>query len=306
MKICIINHNNKKNDISKGHRTKSISAEAFKKGYSVDIIDSYDLVFSFDENSSLSISTIQGNSLLDYDAYIIYSVGIIEDKKANIEKVVIADYLIFHNKLVFNYSAVISSVYKSKLLDFYKMQKLGVPIIKTFYVEDHKDIESIKKIIKDNDYMFPLILKPINGTQGRDIYKVQNIDEIENLIISKKNKSFMIQEYIPIIHDLRTIVFSGEILGSIDKIPMNGDFRGNISQGAKAVEYKLSDELKAISLMVANSSGSVISGVDICISNNSYFILEVNDNPEFKGFANCLNINVPQIILNHLEKFQIN
>ena len=60
----------------------------------------------------------------------------------------------------------------------------------------------------------PLIIKPLQGTQGKNIFKIESIDEIDfavKSIISDK-EDFLIQEYIDVSTEIRVVLLDGDVI----------------------------------------------------------------------------------------------
>ena len=60
--------------------------------------------------------------------------------------------------------------------------------------------------------------------------------------MKQDQKQITLQEYIKSDFDVRVIILNNEILASMRRDVLKGDFRSNYSQGAKVKEYKLNDQ----------------------------------------------------------------
>ncbi len=98
-----------------------------------------------------------------------------------------------------------------------------------------------------------IILKPIHGFGGNDIYLLNkfNLKLIKKLI--KKHNHIMCQKYLPKISkgDKRVFLIDGKITGAISRVPKKGSFLSNMSKGATPIATKLSKIEKKISKLVA-------------------------------------------------------
>ena len=63
-------------------------------------------------------------------------------------------------------------------------------------------------------------------------------------LIYKQNKDadVLIQEYIKTDGDVRVVIAGSDIIGTMKREVIEGDFRSNYTQGAGVKSYKLSDE----------------------------------------------------------------
>ncbi len=299
MKICLIIRSNKGGNVNNFFDVNTIKEASIKNGHEFFLLDPKDIVFSF-KGDELFIKTINGSDILDFDAYIL-RINIIKDKyKKQTDKFTISQYLRSHNKFVFNYAETIRASSRSKIYDFYRLNKFKIPLIPTLYVESSK-FESTKKFLEKSEIKYPLILKSNKGLQGKNLFKVENESELKDILENKKSVSFLLQPYFKILHDLRVLVLGGVVLGAMDKIHSEDNFKGNISQGALGKVFDLSLELKDLAIRAARADGSDFVGVDIAITDNGIFVLEVNRSPGFEGFSKYLNIDVASKIIEFLE-----
>ncbi len=125
-----------------------------------------------------------------------------------------------------------------------KYQKFMPPTVFT------KNLDEIKKFIKTHK---KVILKPIHGYGGNDIYLLSklNLHLIKKFI--KKHNYIMCQKFLPKINkgDKRVFIMNGKIVGAISRIPKKGSFLSNLSKGSKAIKTTLTTTEKKISKILA-------------------------------------------------------
>ena len=113
-----------------------------------------------------------------------------------------------------------------------------------------QNIDEIKKFFKMHK---KIILKPIHGYGGNDVYLLSryNIRLIKKLI--KKHTHIMCQKYLPNISkgDKRVFLINGKITGVISRIPKKGSFLSNMSKGAIPKVAKLTKIEQKISKLIA-------------------------------------------------------
>ena len=144
---------------------------------------------------------------------------------------------------------------------------------------------------------FPVIIKTLTGTQGIGVSKVDSMESMMSVIQSlwKYNAPLIIQEFLQIEFDVRTIVLNGRIVASTKRIKPEKDFRSNRHMGAKTEPYILSDEEKKEVLAAARATGAYMVGVDHAIVNNKIYVLECNGSPGMGSkFQNYDITTVPQ------------
>ena len=97
----------------------------------------------------------------------------------------------------------------------------------------------------------------------------------------------------------------GEILGTMKRLVIPGDFRSNYSQGAEALSHKLTKLEEEECIKAAKAVDGIWVGVDFIPSadreNEQPFMLEANSNPGTSGIEDTLNRN---IVLEVLESFK--
>lgn len=146
---------------------------------------------------------------------------------------------------------------------------------------------------------FPVIVKTLTGTQGIGVTKVDSMSSLISVCQSlwKFQAQLLMQEFLNMDFDIRTLVVDGKILGSAKRITAKGsEFRSNVHQGAKTVPYVLTDDEMDIVLAAARVSGGYYVGVDHCIVNNRIFILEVNGSPGIKSHYNAYDLDTQKSI----------
>jgi len=88
------------------------------------------------------------------------------------------------------------------------------------------------------------------------------------LITSQEQLPVMMQKFIPEVKngDKRIIIVNGEPMGSINRIPQDGDFRSNLAMGGKAEKSELSSNEKKICSELSDhlkNEGLFFVGIDV-------------------------------------------
>ncbi len=279
----------------------SIKSEAEKRGHATDIIDPRNLTFIL-INGEFKIYTNTGEDLLDYDAYIPRYFGItLNPTTKKDSKSLIIKYLIDNNKIVLDKIEGDRIGGGGKIYSFSKYLGYNIPLIPTIYSYKLDDLDLLDKQISKIGLNPPYILKDIKGAQGKNLFKVDTLKEVKNIIDNNKTVHFMLQPYLELEHDLRVLVLGGRILGAMDKIHSEGNFKGNISQGAHGEEFILTNKIKDIVYKSYFLNKADFVGIDIGISKGIEYLLEVNRAPQFKGFNEYMKMNVGEEIIKYLE-----
>jgi len=105
---------------------------------------------------------------------------------------------------------------------------------------------NIKEIINFKNEYKEIILKPLYGNGGKQIFHIKENDP--NLLTHLEmffeisNEPIIIQKYLSEVRkgDCRIILINGEVAGAINRIPPTGQARSNLHVGGKAEKKKLS------------------------------------------------------------------
>ncbi len=294
MKIAILSR-------AKTYEVLSMKIEAQKRGHLVDILDPKDLVFSV-INNQFKIFLDSGIDLLEYEAYIprYFGITVTSNNKKN-SKSLIVKYLLDNNKIVLDKIEGERLGGTGKIYSFSKYIGENIPLIPTLFSYHLENLNFIEEQCKSLNISAPYILKDINGAQGRNIFKIETLKEVKEILKENPSVYFMLQPYIEFKNDLRILVLGGKILGVMDKIHSEDNFKGNISQGAIGKNFIITDDIKDIVYKSYFTNKADFVGIDIGVWKNSLYLLEVNRSPQFQGVDKYLGINVAQEIIKYLE-----
>lgn len=161
-----------------------------------------------------------------------------------------------------------------------KLRKNGIPSPKTSLVTNE---QSIPIALKEVGNKFPVIIKTIKGSKGIGVMKVESQESLTSVLqgLWKLEGDLILQEYLKIDYDIRSIVVDNEIIASVKRLSSNkGDFRTNKSLGNETEPYKLSEDEKKFVLRAHKASGLYWSGVDHVLDNDGVpQLLEINSSP---------------------------
>jgi RimK family alpha-L-glutamate ligase len=159
------------------------------------------------------------------------------------------------------------------------LQKEGIPHPKTALVTNE---ESIKVVHKKIGGKFPVVIKTITGAEGIGVMIVDSMSSMKSVLqgLWKFNAELILQEYMPIEFDVRTLVLDGEVFASVKRRKSNSnDFRTNKALGNETEPYILNKEEKKLILQASESSGCYYCGVDHVVVDGKLYVLEVNGSP---------------------------
>ena len=166
--------------------------------------------------------------------------------------------------------------------------------------------ESIEVALKELDTKFPIILKTLRGSKGVGVLFIESERALESIVQllykQDKDSDILIQEYIKTEYDVRVIIVGGNIIGTMRRDVMEGDFRSNVSQGASAKPYKLSEEEIRQCLIAAKAVDGDCVAVDFIPYKGQPYFLEVNSSPGTDGIEDAnTGLNIAKLILQHYK-----
>ena len=198
------------------------------------------------------------------------------------------------------------SIAADKFRTYIKLKDYGLTQPKTVLVPNE---DSLETAVKDLDTKFPIIMKTLRGSKGVGVLYIESERALTSIVQlmykTDSNADLLIQEYIKTDFDVRAIVLDGQVIATMQREVVEGDFRSNFSQGSKVKSYKLTElEVEQV-LLAAKALGGILSAVDFIASKNPQkippYILEVNSSPGTEGIEEANNKNIVKGILEHFK-----
>ena len=189
------------------------------------------------------------------------------------------------------------------------LEKAGLHCPKTTYIDSMEDVDNAVTYF---DRKFPLILKTVDGSQGSEVFKPENEQEVRDKLTEvwkeNKTKRFILQEKIRSDFDVRSIVCGDDIILSLRKNIIKGDYRSNASLGAEVVTINLKKDQKEQCIRACKAVHGTLVGVDFMISEddgNMYF-LEVNSSSGFFNMVDWIKeLNIADKVITKLLKVKM-
>ena len=189
-----------------------------------------------------------------------------------------------------------------KYRTYVKLQDFGLTQPKTVLIPNE---DTWEQALESLDSKFPIIMKTLEGSKGVGVLFIESERQIESLVQllynQNENVDLLIQEYIKTDGDVRVIVLGGKIIASMKRDLVEGDFRSNVSQGAKVKEYPLTELEVEECLLAAKAIDGSWTAVDFIPSKNpkkkSPYILEVNHSPGTEGIEKATGKNIVKEVI---------
>lgn len=191
---------------------------------------------------------------------------------------------------------------RDKLFSLQLMLKSGIDIPTTGFASSPMDTHDLIDMVGGA----PLIVKLLEGTQGRGVVLAETKKAAESVINAFKSlrANLLVQKFIKEANgkDLRCFVINGKVVAAIERTAAPGEFRANLHQGGSAAVVKITRQERALSVKAAKALGLQVAGVDIIRSNNGPLLLEVNSSPGLEGIENATGKDIAGMVISSIEK----
>ena len=192
-----------------------------------------------------------------------------------------------------------------KAVTFIRLANSGVPMPLTLsgllcFTPDEKvraaTLDTIEQTLG-----YPLIAKACFGSLGKDVYKIDDRKELEEIAETLKCKPHLFQKFIKESagKDIRVIVVGGKVAAAMLR-SSETDFRSNIELGGSGVPIQIPETLKELCEKVASLLNLDYCGIDVLLAKDGYLICEVNSNAFFGGIEKVTGVNVAKRYAEHI------
>lgn len=194
----------------------------------------------------------------------------------------------------------VADVCGNKLLTTMRLIRHGVPSPRTRLAFTP---ESALAAIEELGY--PAVLKPLVGSWGRLISRVNDRDAAESILEHKEvlgtymHSIFYVQEYIAKPgRDIRAFVVGDECIGAIYRA--SDHWITNTARGGTATKCEVTPELGDLSVRAAKAVGGGVVAIDLLESDRGLLVNEVNYTMEFRNSIDTTGVNIPGKVVDHI------
>lgn len=156
----------------------------------------------------------------------------------------------------------------------------------------------------------PLVMKLLEGTQGKGVVLAETNKEAESVISAFKSlkANILVQEFVKEVEgrDVRPFVIGNKVVAAIEHVAAPREFRANLHLGGSAGLVKLSSAEKKTAINAAKAMNLKVAGVDIIRSKNGSKVLEVNSSPGLEGVESITGIDLAALMIEIIEMQQTN
>ncbi|QCC50339.1 lysine biosynthesis protein LysX [Halapricum salinum] len=163
------------------------------------------------------------------------------------------------------------------------------------------------------EFGYPCVLKPVVGSWGRLMAKLDTRDAAEAVLEHKEtlghyeHKIFYVQEFVDKPgRDIRVLATDGEPVAAM--VRSSDHWLTNAAKGADTAEFELDDEALDLVERASEAVGGGLLGIDLMetgVDENGeptgYTVHEVNHTVEFKALNDVTEVDVPGTVVDWLE-----
>ncbi|HEX9268284.1 MAG TPA: lysine biosynthesis protein LysX [Candidatus Limnocylindria bacterium] len=200
------------------------------------------------------------------------------------------------------------------------LETWGVPTVNTFEVADicGNKLLTTMRLIRDGvpsprtrlaftpesalaaveELGYPAVLKPLVGSWGRLISKVNDRDAAESVLEHKDvlgtymHSIYYVQEYVPKpARDIRAFVVGDETIAAIYRY--SDHWITNTARGGRAVNCPVTPELNDLCVRAGRAVGGGVVAVDVLEAPEGLVVNEVNYTMEFRNSIDTTGVDIP-------------
>ncbi len=150
-----------------------------------------------------------------------------------------------------------------------------------------QDLDAVRRLVEQRVIEFPVVVKPLRGTNGRRVYRAEDTAECAAALMELFRDDGMaaVSPCVDIEFEYRIVVLRDEVLCVLDKV-RGEDWRHNLSHGATAtvVEDPAIGVVDLAREAVA-SIGAELATVDCVRVGGHWLVLEINNGTKLVSFA---------------------
>jgi len=191
---------------------------------------------------------------------------------------------------------------RDKLYAHQLLARAGIGMPVTGFAHSPSDVKDMLKSVGKA----PLVLKLLEGTQGRGVVLAETMKAAESVIQAFRGlkANILVQEFIEEADgaDVRCLVVGNKVVGAMKRQAASGEFRSNLHRGGSATTVRITREERAAAIRALKTLGLRLGGVDLLRSHDGPKVLEVNSSPGLEGIEVATGKNIAVTIIEYIEK----
>lgn len=189
---------------------------------------------------------------------------------------------------------------KLRALQLLSRRNIGMPV--TGFANSVDNTKDLIRLVGGS----PLVVKLLEGTQGRGVVLAETAKAAESVIDAFRELSadFLVQEFIKEAggSDVRCLVIGDRVVAAMERTAQAGEFRSNLHRGGTAELTRLTPTERKTAMIAAKTLGLRVSGVDILRSERGPLVMEVNSSPGLEGIETSTGKDVAGAIIQYIER----
>ena len=190
---------------------------------------------------------------------------------------------------------------RDKLRSLQILSRAGIGLPLTGFAHSPDDTKDLIKLVGGA----PLVVKLLQGTQGKGVVLAQTQQAAESLIDAFRglDANFLVQEFIKEAGgaDIRCFVIGNKVVAAMQRQAKAGDFRSNLHRGGTASLIRLTPEERSTAQRASQKMGLNVAGVDLLRSNHGPVVVEVNSSPGLEGIESATGKDIAGLIVEFIE-----
>jgi ribosomal protein S6--L-glutamate ligase len=190
---------------------------------------------------------------------------------------------------------------RDKLRTLQLLARRGIGLPTTGFAHAPDDTEDLIKLVGGA----PMIIKLIEGTQGKGVVLAETTQAAESVIEAFRNLDayFLTQKFISEARgtDIRCFVVGGKVVAAMQRIAAPGEFRSNLHRGGSAKAVRITPEERKTAIRAARVMGLNVAGVDLVRASHGPLVLEVNSSPGLEGIEAASEVDIATQIIEFIE-----
>jgi [lysine-biosynthesis-protein LysW]---L-2-aminoadipate ligase len=177
------------------------------------------------------------------------------------------------------------------------LESAGIPTPRTLIAFD---VDSAIRACETLGY--PAVLKPVTGSWGRLLARVNGPDQARAILEQKKSLGsfhhaiFYVQEYVAKPdRDIRAYVVGDRVLAASYRTAKH--WVTNAARGAESAPCPVTPDIESLALRACDAVGARLAGVDLIETRDGLAVIEVNTGGEFKGLMSTTDVDIAGAIV---------
>lgn len=192
-------------------------------------------------------------------------------------------------------------VAKNQFLSLQKLAAAGIQIPETVFINAPDGFAPAISQLGG----FPVVAKQVSSRQGTGVMLLKTDEDVNGCIDKHLDNcnGMIVQKFIPLRgrRELRVLVIGDKIVGAMEMIPKNGDFRGNYHLSGISRPAKLTPLIQKMAIQSAAAADLEIVGVDLITNaKGETVVIEINYSPGFKGMESATGLNIAGQMIDYI------